>query len=228
MPNLRLMIKVKAVFHESLGVPMSRLLIGFATFATVSCGLTVPAFAEAENINPPTQTYAGPIIGFDSVVAGDDYGASSGNGVTYGGVLGVSAPTGAHARVGLEAEVDGSSASRRGTFDGYTGKLSAGRDLFIGARLGYMIAPRVETFFKAGYTNAHFSVHGTDASGDKASYGQNFGGFRVGAGVGLSLDKVQFRLEYRFSDYGKLKIDGYDTGVTGTRHQVVLGATYPL
>ncbi|RYE38770.1 MAG: porin family protein, partial [Hyphomicrobiales bacterium] len=104
-------------------------------------------------------------------------------------------------------------------------RLKAGRDLFIGARLGFRASPALLVYAKGGYTNARFNLRYTDAT-SSVEEGDNLDGYRVGAGVEFGESKLRFRGEYRFSDYGDYKYAGTNTGVSAQRHQVVVGAIY--
>lgn len=100
--------------------------------------------------------------------------------------------------------------------------VEAGRDLYVGGRLGYVISPVAMVYGKAGYTNARVegryqSATATDAELVEKS---NLDGFRVGAGLEYKLTPSSFvTAEYRYSHYGN--IEGYD--VDADRHQLMAG-----
>jgi len=76
----------------------------------------------------------------------------------------------------------------------------AGRDLYIGGRAGIVIGGNNLLYAKAGYTNARFSVTGTD-TGVTLARG-NLDGYRVGAGIEHQLSNNMFlKAEYRYSNY---------------------------
>jgi outer membrane immunogenic protein len=101
--------------------------------------------------------------------------------------------------------------------------LKSGRDLYIGGRIGYPVAESFLLYAKGGYTNARVKAVLTDGR-DKESDGINLDGYRIGAGVEYTRSKRFLRLEYRYSDYGKVEIEDIDTGISVRRHQVAVTA----
>lgn len=196
----------------------------FASIALVAtaCAAT-PALAQE---NPGTQVYAGPVIGYDNVSQSGGGATLSGSGVSYGGVVGVDAPMGERTRIGIETEFAGSTASRTTTAGALVDKFTAGRDLSISVKLGYMVTPKLETYMKLGYTNAKFSDTVWTAGAVTSAISFKESGYRLGAGLAYYLDKVRLRAEYRYSNYGDLSIAGVATGTTIQRHQVMAGMTY--
>ncbi|MDR2858285.1 MAG: outer membrane beta-barrel protein [Novosphingobium sp.] len=186
------------------------------------------ALAATPVLAKDTEAYAGPIFGWDHVRISTDGGSDSRDGFVYGGVIGVQTKIGGAGVVGLEGEITGSSAKERVEFtDGTFMELKAGRDLFIGARAGVMVTETTQLYAKAGYTNARFTYREGVIDGVSASIGNNFGGYRIGAGVEQTVsERIRLRGEYRFSDYGNLTYAGYDLGASGQRHQILVGATY--
>jgi outer membrane immunogenic protein len=93
----------------------------------------------------------------------------------------------------------------------------AGRDLYVGGRVGAVVSPNVLLYGKAGYTNARLSLDyddGTVATAADFEEGENLDGLRVGGGVEVGLSSnVYAKTEYRYSNYEQ----GFD------RHQVVAG-----
>jgi outer membrane immunogenic protein len=88
----------------------------------------------------------------------------------------------------------------------------ASRDLYVGGRVGAVVGGNNLLYAKAGYTNARYSVSGTDTGVDLAH--GNLDGVRVGAGVEHQLGSHTFlKAEYRYSNY--------EQGVS--RNQVVAG-----
>jgi outer membrane immunogenic protein len=192
--------------------------------AVIAAAAATPAFAQdAHGI----EAYAGAIGGWDHVRV--SVGVGSKDGFVYGGVIGAQTHVGGAAVVGLEGEIDGAT-TKETEHDvlvaGDTASIKAGRDFFIGARAGFVVDENTLLYVKGGYTNARFSASYDDGAGTHLSDGQNFDGYRLGAGVEYSLGHLKFRGEYRFSDYGHLNIAGIDTGVSGQRHQIVFGALY--
>lgn len=196
----------------------------------------VPAFAQEAN-----STFTGPrveaIVGYDVTKAGssvdndttqsDDesidgllYGIGAGFDFAAGGVV-----------LGVEGEYTDSSAKTgfdNGDFEGFGfGNVKAGRDLYVGGRVGFIAAPSTLIYAKAGYTNARFDVLASDGTTELKS---NFDtdGYRLGAGVEQAISENTFaKVEYRYSHYKEGEID-YPVGVDSDRfdldldrHQVV-------
>jgi outer membrane immunogenic protein len=187
--------------------------------------LATPAFAQDAG---GIEAYAGVLAGYDHVVlkAAGDSGTK--DGFVYGGVIGAQSTIGSSTVIGVEGEVTGATTKESDTDVFAAGdrlQLKAGRDFFVGARLGFRANPNVLVYAKGGYTNARVTAKYTDVSGTIED-GDNMDGYRIGAGVEVGEGKLRFRGEYRFSDYGDYKLGGVNTGISAQRHQVVLGAIY--
>jgi outer membrane immunogenic protein len=181
-----------------------------------------PAFAQSQD-----QSFAGShaevIAGWDRVNDKSSYDASK-DGVTYGGNIGYDIQRGSTV-FGVEGEVTGSTISDRSSNvlnDGDRLRVKAGRDLYVGGRLGFVAGPRTLIYAKAGYTNAQFI---TDYSSPNTTPAldlrqrDNYDGYRLGAGAEFKLtDKVFAKAEYRYSNYGS-----QNNGVDPERHQIVTG-----
>jgi outer membrane immunogenic protein len=185
----------------------------FFAVALLAGTIATPAFAQ----NAPT--FQGPRveaqIGYDSV----DVEGESSDGLSYGVALGYDFQRGG-AVFGIEAEAADSSADQCVTgVTVATDELcaAAGRDLYIGGRIGAAVSPRVLLYAKAGYTNARVRLDyedGTAGTVNDFSIGENLDGVRVGAGLEFALSSNAFlRTEYRYSNYEQ----GFD------RHQGVAG-----
>jgi outer membrane immunogenic protein len=192
----------------------------------VLASVSAPAMAQdASSI----EAYAGPIIGWDHVRVSEDGDSGSKDGFVYGGVIGAQTRIGGSGVLGIEGEVDGATTKETGhdvLSLGDTLSLKAGRDFFIGARAGIMVTPKTLFYVKGGYTNARFTARYDDGAGNVGSGSENLDGYRIGGGVEYMIGRVRLRGEYRFSDYGKIALDGVDTGLSSQRHQIVVGATY--
>lgn len=191
--------------------------------ATAAC-VSTPALAQ--DASPFSGPYVGGVLGFDSVemesesIKGDD------NGTLYGGVIGYDMNLGGVV-VGAEAEYTESSAKEYTPsvlVDGDISKLSAGRDLYAGVRLGYEFVPGAMVYAKGGYTNAKAKLRYDDNAGSVTSFSDKLDGYRVGGGLEASADSLFLRLEYRYSDYGSFSSDGLLPGVDTSRHQGVIMA----
>ncbi|MCW2368439.1 outer membrane protein [Sphingobium sp. B11D3D] len=195
--------------------------------------LAVLASAAAVIVATPAAAQEGPTFsglslavlgGYDSVRLSDGVDNGSSDDFAYGVSLSYNADLGS-AVVGVEAEVADSDVKESVTDQFVTGdelSLSAARDLYVGVRAGAKLAPNALIYAKAGYTNARLKVSYTDGV-DSISDGDNLDGYRLGAGVEYSFGRFGIRGEYRFSDYGKLKFDDVDTGISMQRHQVMVG-----
>jgi outer membrane immunogenic protein len=181
-----------------------------------------PAFAQSQD-----QGFGGShvevITGWDHVNDKSSYDASK-DGVTYGGNIGYDVQRGSTV-FGVEGEVTGSSISDRGNdvlTPGDSLRVKAGRDLYVGGRLGFLATPRTLIYAKAGYTNAQFITDYSSPNSTPAldlRQRDNYDGYRLGAGAEFKLtDKVFAKAEYRYSNYGSQA-----NGVDPERHQIVTG-----
>ncbi|MCW2391868.1 outer membrane protein [Sphingobium sp. B11D3A] len=195
--------------------------------------LAVLASAAAVIIATPAAAQEGPTFsglslavlgGYDSVRLSDGVDNGSSDDFAYGVSLGYNADLGS-AVVGVEAEVADSEVKESATDLIVTGdelSTSAARDLYLGVRAGAKLAPNALIYAKAGYTNARLKLSYTDGV-NSASEGENFDGYRLGAGVEYSFGRFGVRGEYRFSDYGNVQFGDVDTGTSMQRHQVMVG-----
>lgn len=157
-----------------------------------------PAFAQDE---APTFTgaHVSAVVGYDALDLNTD-GLDNPNGVTYGVNLGYDLQRG-NALFGIEGEVTESSAEIDANG---TTVASAGRDLYVGGRIGF-VTGRTLVYGKVGYTNARVETIAGDENGD---------GIRFGGGAEFKLNQNLFlKGEYRYSNY-EAEVE---------RHQVVAG-----
>lgn len=148
---------------------------------------------------------------------------------------------------GVEAELADSSVgigeSYVGNIEGFdvdaTASADAGRDIYVGARVGGVLSENVLVYAKGGYTNMSidFGVNGTiDGEPFGGSENATFDGVRFGAGVEFAFSQSAFaKLEYRYSNYrdGEIELDGetFDLGdlfddADLTRNQFVAGVGF--
>lgn len=165
----------------------------------------------------------------DSDVAGDD---QSTEGFLYGVELGYDLPLGG-AVLGIEGEWSDSTAKTRAdhrdpNFFGY-GEVSTGRDLYLGARLGFAAGAGTLIYAKGGYTNARLDVLVSNGAAESAERFR-LDGWRIGAGVERSIGRSTYaKLEYRYSNYTDADFQFRDGAATSTfevdtdRHQIVAG-----
>lgn len=222
----------------------TRFLVAGAALAAAA----VPAAAMAQGPYDPAGPlpFSGPRV---EVFAGYDHhrsGSSVDNdtsrdlkqsidGVTYGVGAGYDVNTGGGFVVGAEAEVSGSSAgwdNNNGVPNTFNlGRVKAGRDIYVGGRLGYATSPRTLVYLKGGYTNQRYNLLGSDGT-TTLNQSIEAGGYRVGAGVEHQLSGNTYaKLEYRYSNYRKAKFDfggaapdSSRFNIDTDRHQVVVGA----
>lgn len=209
--------------------------------SALSAFAAVPAFAQDAPVNP---IFTGPRVavlgGYDAIrpgssadsdIDGDDQTV---DGFLYGGEIGYDFSAGP-AVVGIEGEISDSTGkvsvnSTDPDFFGF-GRVSTDRDLYVGARAGFLASPRALIYAKAGYTNAKLNVLASDGT-TSAQANFKLDGYRLGAGVEYAmgssfLPNAFVKLEYRYSNYGDAKFDFGSTtdsfDIDTDRHQVVAG-----
>ena len=191
-----------------------------AALAT-SAAIAAAAPAAAQTAQPFTGFRVEGLIGYDSLNDRQGKDNSSSDGVLYGAGIGYDIPAGP-VILGAEGEITGSSSDTRSnnvTVPGDQFRLGAGRDLYAGARVGYMISPVALGYVKAGYTNAKFDARYTNAGVTNVN-SQEVGGYRLGAGLEYAISPNTFvKGEYRYSHYDEL--DG--VGINPNRHQLLAG-----
>lgn len=195
-------------------------------YALLAAGLAVisanPAFAQEDDDQQapktPAEAFSGAHVeasfGWDHLsnksikdIDSTAYTTGSSDGVTYGGAIGYDFALTDRVTLGGEFGVYGSTAKWNNTTNFVSGTFNTetvkpGRDIFVGAKLGYALSPKTEIFGKAGYTNTHFSITGDNGS-DPLYQGIDANGFRLGAGVEQKLTKSTYvKLEYDYSHYG--------------------------
>lgn len=198
-----------------------KIVITAASIAMVM-GLAAPAFAQDVPVEqaPFTGARAEAILGYDRVADGED-NSNGKDGLLYGGAIGYDAQVGGVV-LGVEGEITGSTVKTRTNnllTAGDNVRVKAGRDLYAGARVGFVISPDTMIYAKGGYTNARFNTDYRVGTA-RIEQGDNLDGFRVGAGIERKLSgNAYVKGEYRYSHYGEL--DGYNIDLD--RHQVLAG-----
>jgi outer membrane immunogenic protein len=203
-----------------------------------SSALAAPAFAQDA---APSGFRVGVIGGLDIVrpgstedtdVEGDD---QSIEGFQYGIEAGYDIPLGG-AVLGVEAELSDSTGKVRAestdpNFFGF-GEVAAGRDIYVGARLGFEASPGTLIYAKGGYTNARLNVLASNGT-DELEENFQLDGWRLGAGVEKSIGRNTYaKLEYRYSNYTDADFEFSDGTVSDTysidtdRHQIVAGVGF--
>lgn len=218
--------------EEENGVSFMRKIM-VATFLA-GAAVTAPAMAQDAG-----STFTGPrveaILGYDHTGAGssvdndNDRDDQSIGGLLYGVGAGYDMNLGG-AVVGVEGEfTDSTAKSDRNDFtsDFGFGRVSQGRDLYVGARAGILADPSTLVYLKGGYTNTKLNVLAGDTN-QETDTAFKLDGWRAGAGVERALNENTFaKVEYRYSKYQDAKIEfanGATTsefGIDTDRHQVV-------
>lgn len=161
----------------------------------------------------------------DQSIEGATYGAAIGYDMDMGGLV-----------LGAEAELTDSTASRDNepafnTQPFGISDVSAGRDIYVGGRLGVKATPNTLVYVKGGYTAARFNYAGNDGTTDYTT-NIDLDGWRAGAGIEQKIGTNAFaKLEYRYSNYSEGEIDFEAENVNDTdrfgvdldRHQVMAG-----
>ena len=212
--------------------------------ATLLAGtLTAPAFAQ--DASPFTGFRVEGVAGYDVLKSGerDDDGVDSSEndgdesieGVGYGVGIGYDFDLGSVV-AGVEAEYSDSSGEQESdeTLDGinFTSGVETGRDIYVGARLGFQAAPATLLYVKGGYTNTSLEAAFGDDT-DTVEFDTNVDGWRLGAGVEQLFGPNAYgKVEYRYSNYNNLdfsdnfdldnfEAENFDTDIDLDRHQVV-------
>jgi outer membrane immunogenic protein len=155
------------------------------------------------------------IVGYDRPRVENEHAG----GVVYGMGVGYDVQSG-RALFGVEGEVSDSTADRCVTGFATPGDsfcARAGRDLYVGGRVGAIVGGRTLLYAKAGYTNGRIRADyddGTPSTVTDFSDHRNLDGVRAGVGAQFGIGANAYvRTEYRYSNY--------EAGVD--RHQVVGG-----
>lgn len=205
------------------------------------------AAAQAQEAPPPAPpaegVFSGPrvgaILGYDKLqpgssedsdIAGDDEGA---DGLLYGGEIGYDWQRGRFV-FGAEAEIAGSTAKVGNPARANLGfgRVKAGRDLYVGGRIGTTLSPTTLVYAKAGYTNARIDLTASDGTTETGGH-FNLDGYRLGLGVERALSpRTYAKIEYRYSNYGDARFEyasGGNTnnfGIDTDRHQIAAGVGF--
>lgn len=212
-------------------------------FSLATAGAIVASPAMAQDVAAPepfSRFHVEGLVGYDITRAGSSADDDSSidndqsiDGLLYGVGAGYDVRMGNFV-VGPEAEVTWSTARTSfndGDFEGFgIGNVKTNRDLYIGARVGYVVAPQTMVYAKGGYTNAKFDVRNGDGS-VVTNRDIDADGWRIGAGLEQQIGNTMFvKVEYRYSNYEKGELDytgdvpdGQRFNVDLDRHQVVAG-----
>jgi outer membrane immunogenic protein len=170
--------------------------------ALVAGAFAAPAFAQD---GPPASAQAQSAKAFDGLraeaVAGYD------GSLFYGGAAGFDHQSG-RLVVGVEGELTESTheeclVAAFGPGDSFCSRL--GRDLYVGGRIGVVLAPSTLLYGKVGYTNQQINVDyiaGTPPALPSFESRAKVDGIRLGAGIEQRIGRNAYlRGEYRYSDY---------------------------
>lgn len=216
-----------------------------AILAAGSALTTTSAFAQEAS---PAANFEGPrieaLVGYDNHRSGSEVDIDdtrdlkqSIDGVTYGVGVGYDAAVSDQMIIGAEAEINESSASWDNNNDQPNvfnlGRVNAGRDIYVGGRIGYAASPSTLIYAKAGYTNARYTLQGTDGTTNLRQR-LDTDGYRVGAGVEHKLGTNAFaKVEYRYSNYSEGEFDFNGNApdssrfeIDTDRHQIMTGVGY--
>lgn len=197
-------------------------IVLLATALAATTALATPALAQDSD-----PTFTGPrveaIAGWDRVDDGANSGTQASDGIVYGGAVGYDFRLGG-AVLGFEGEATGSTNKDTATSVIVTNdslRLKAGRDLYVGGRVGFMAGPRTLIYAKGGYTNARLNTRYINGA-TTTNVSEDADGWRAGAGAEFALSNhVYLKGEYRYSNYSR--INGTSTNIDLDRHQVVGG-----
>ena len=213
----------------------------FVCLAAGTALASAPAFAQDTGpVDPFTGFHVEGLVGYDITKAGssidDDANVDNDqsiDGLLYGVGAGYDFRSG-NLVFGPEAEVTWSTAKTSfddGDFEGFgIGNVKTNRDLYVGAKLGYVVAPSTMVYAKGGYTNAKFDARSSDGT-VVSNRDIDTDGWRIGAGVEQAVSNNVFaKLEYRYSNYSKGELDFTNDlpdsqrfNLDLDRHQIVAG-----
>lgn len=173
---------------------MKKVLLTAATAAIAFAA----APASAQTAAPAVGARAELLVGYDVVrIDLEDFGiddTESDSGLLYGLGLGYDFAVSSSMTAGFDVEVSDSTAEEG---DEDSGQLSAGRDLYAGARVSFPVGTGANVYLKAGYTNFRLKAE----LGDEEE-GENLDGVRLGIGAQFPISgKAYAGGEYRYSNY---------------------------
>lgn len=188
--------------------------------------IATPAMAQDDS--EAGGAFIGVVGGWDKTGVDDGVDTGSTDGVLYGINASYDTVTG-NALFGIEAEVTDSTAGVTDTdvvIPGDSASIDAGRDLYAGVRLGYVIEDDTVIYLKGGYSNARIAFEYEDGTGNEVEFGENLDGLRLGAGVETELAGLTARFEYRYSEYEDVNLFGTDLSIEHNQVSVTLGKKF--
>ncbi|WP_293882484.1 outer membrane beta-barrel protein [Sphingomonas sp.] len=194
------------------------------TAALLASAFVTPALAQGHA--PFTGPHVEVTGGWDRLTGSNGNGGHN-DGFVYGVGAGYDAQVGG-VILGIEGEATDSTnkvRARNVLVTGDNARVSAGRDLYIGGRIGYAVAPATLLYVKGGYTNARFGERYDNGAGTISGGHANADGYRVGAGVEQKFNVFGpggfVKAEYRYSNYKNLNVGDANIDTDFDRHQVV-------
>jgi outer membrane immunogenic protein len=185
--------------------------------------VAAPALAQADA--PFTGPHVEALLGYDVVGTPDDnkdgllYGASAGYDFQIGGIV-----------AGFEGEfTDSTTRARENGINvaADSASIRAARDLYVGGRIGFAVAPSTMIYAKGGYTNARFKSEYNNGAGVITSTANDLDGYRIGAGIEQKLNLFGpsgfVKAEYRYSNYRNLNAGATNVNIDLDRHQLLAG-----
>lgn len=184
--------------------------------------------ALAQEPGPFTGGHVEALAGYDHLSVDNGVTENTSDGVHYGVAGGYDFQAG-QLIAGIEGELSESTSrvfgfgiNRPGDFQ----RLEADRDIYVGARLGYAIAPATMLYVKGGYTNLRMKSRYDDGLGNRIREGESIDGWRAGAGVEQKFSLFGpsgfVKAEYRYSKYSDLTFP-IALPADINRHQIVAG-----
>lgn len=215
---------------------MLALKSGLALSAMAAALGCVPASAqEAAPQAAPAKTFQGThveaLLGYDNVSSGIDGTNRSVDGLQYGGGIGHDFQFN-RVVVGFGSEYAGTTAELRDRSTTRENYLRPGGDFYVGARLGYVVAPATMVYLKGGYTSTELRFQSDDLVNPIYEERPKASGYRIGIGVEQNLGRHAFvRAEYRYSNYDNLRITdpnnvATDFDINIDRSQAVVGVGF--
>jgi outer membrane immunogenic protein len=167
--------------------------------ALTAASLAAPAMAQDD---PAPVSFAGPHV---EGLAGGDRVQNHGHdtGVTYGGAVGYDLQ---HGRTVFGVDAEAADSTTRRCVGARTPSdprlcANAGRDLYVGGRIGRVVGGRTLLYGLAGYDNSRIGASFNDGTGRVGLGHRNLDGVRVGAGAEYALSRHSFvKAEYRYTN----------------------------
>jgi outer membrane immunogenic protein len=199
---------------------MRTALLAASAFALAFAATPALAQDDPDSDASFTGPRAEAVVGWDKVDTNVPNGDSK-DGVLFGGAVGYDFQTGG-AVIGFEGEATGASTRESGSsvlVPGDAYRVKAGRDLYVGGRVGFLAGDNALIYAKGGYSNARVKTRYTSGATTIEDH-DDLDGWRAGAGAEVKLGGNMYaKAEYRFSKYGDIAGSNVDV----KRHQVVGG-----